>query len=338
MPARRSRAVESAIERGVDEVQLARAIVRYLRDLSVLQVAPDRAELVDASDEERAELLAEAAELERSRVTQMFERMLRCCDELGKTLQPRLVLDCALIDVATIEPLVPLGDLIDRLGELEARLAGKGGSARRPRGRPRRRCVAAAASPRLRRLPRRRRPRGRARQRRARVPRAASAASAPAAAPSRVAGRRPAPTPSSMAAAPSPREAGRRPDGRCRPGDARRSSDAADRARSRRRRRSRRAPARTTIAAPAPTMARADDARRRAARVERRARRARGAAQDLAARRLRARARAEVDRRIELELGFPADVHAMGEMAAERDNARRAARRSLARARPRAQA
>ncbi|MEJ7603827.1 MAG: DNA polymerase III subunit gamma/tau, partial [Kofleriaceae bacterium] len=97
-------AVESAIERGVDEVQLARAIVRYLRDLSVLQVAPDRPELVDASDEERAELGSEARELDRSRVTLMFERMLRCCDELGKTLQPRLVLDCALIDVATVEP------------------------------------------------------------------------------------------------------------------------------------------------------------------------------------------------------------------------------------------
>ncbi len=122
-------AVESAIERGVDEVQLARAIVRYLRDLAVLQVAPQRAELVDASDEERAELVAESQSIERTRVTQMFERMLRCCDELGKTLQPRLVLDCALIDVATIEPLVPLGDLIERLGDLEARIA-RGGGAR----------------------------------------------------------------------------------------------------------------------------------------------------------------------------------------------------------------
>src|SRR6185312_1245181 len=75
-------AVESGIERGVDEVQLARAIVRYLRDLSVLQVAPQKTELVDASDEERAELAAEAAELDRTRVSQMFERMLRCCDEL----------------------------------------------------------------------------------------------------------------------------------------------------------------------------------------------------------------------------------------------------------------
>jgi DNA polymerase III subunit gamma/tau len=136
-------AVESAIERGVDEVQIARAIVRYLRDLSVLQVAADRPGLVDATDEELAELLAEAGALDRSRVTQMFERMLRCCDELGKTLQPRLVLDCALIDVATIEPLVPLGDLIERLTELEGRLAGRapragggGGSKDRPRPAP----------------------------------------------------------------------------------------------------------------------------------------------------------------------------------------------------------
>lgn len=126
-------AVESAIERGVDEVQLARAIVRYLRDLSVIQVAPQRPELVDASDEERAELAQEAASLERSRVTQMFDRMLRCCDELGKTLQPRLVLDCALIDVATVEPLVPLGDLLERLGELEARLT-RGGARPAPGG------------------------------------------------------------------------------------------------------------------------------------------------------------------------------------------------------------
>nr|MDQ3368796.1 DNA polymerase III subunit gamma/tau [Myxococcota bacterium] len=127
-------AVESAINRGVDEVQLARAIVRYLRDLSVLQVAPDRRELVDATTEERAELLAEAGSLERTRVTQMFDRMLRCCDELGKTLQPRLVLDCALIDVATVEPLVPLGDLIERLGELEHRLVAGGGSRAPSRG------------------------------------------------------------------------------------------------------------------------------------------------------------------------------------------------------------
>ena len=141
-------AVDAATERGVDEIQVARSLVRYLRDLSVLQVAPDRPELVDASDDERGELLDESRQLERSRVIQMFERVLRCCDELGKTLQPRLVLDCALIDVATVEPLVPLGDLVERLGELEARLSRGGARPSNPvRLVPRPSPPAAAAAP-----------------------------------------------------------------------------------------------------------------------------------------------------------------------------------------------
>ncbi|HPH64632.1 MAG TPA: DNA polymerase III subunit gamma/tau [Kofleriaceae bacterium] len=120
-------AVDAGLDRGVDEVQLARAIVRYLRDLSVLQAAPGKLELIDASDEERAELVAEAGKIDPARVAQMFGRMIRCCDDLGKTLQPRLVLDCALIDVATIEPMIPLGDLLTRLGDLETRIARGGG-------------------------------------------------------------------------------------------------------------------------------------------------------------------------------------------------------------------
>ncbi|MEM9491357.1 MAG: DNA polymerase III subunit gamma/tau, partial [Myxococcota bacterium] len=117
-------AVTQAVERGVDEVQLARAIVRYLRDIAVLQVAPKSEALIDGSAEELAELSEQAGAIERSRVTQMFERMIRACDDLGQTQQPRLVLDLALIEVAALEPLVPLGHLIERLGELERRLAG----------------------------------------------------------------------------------------------------------------------------------------------------------------------------------------------------------------------
>ena len=120
-------AADAAGGRGVDEVQLARAVVRYLRDLSVLQVAQGAAtvgELVEATDDERAAMAAEAGAIERGRLLQMFERMLRACADLATSMQPRLVLELALIDVATAEPLVPLGDLIERLGELEGRVGG----------------------------------------------------------------------------------------------------------------------------------------------------------------------------------------------------------------------
>jgi DNA polymerase III subunit gamma/tau len=126
-------AVSAAADRGVDEVQVARAIVRYLRDLAVLQVATSR-QLVDGSADEIEALAAEAKGLEPARIRQMFDRMNRACEDLGRTQQPRLVLDLALIEVAALEPLVPLGDLIDRLGDLERRLGGGGRGGGSPPG------------------------------------------------------------------------------------------------------------------------------------------------------------------------------------------------------------
>ena len=121
--------VDQAVARGIGEVQLARAVVRHLRDLAVAQVG---AADVLGVPEERA-LLEEAAKaIEPARVRQMFERMLRACEDLGQSQQPRLVLDLALIDVAALEPLMPLPALLERLGELEKRLARGGGGS--PRG------------------------------------------------------------------------------------------------------------------------------------------------------------------------------------------------------------
>lgn len=101
-------AASAAEERGVDEVQLARAIVRYLRDLAVMQVASGSDALLDASAEERVELAEQAQALSRERVAQMFDRMVHACNDLGATQMPRLVLELALIDVAALEPVVPL--------------------------------------------------------------------------------------------------------------------------------------------------------------------------------------------------------------------------------------
>ncbi len=127
-------AVDAASERGVDEVQVARAVVRYLRDLAVIKAAPGATDLLDGSEEERQDLADMARGLERGRVTQMFDRMVQACNDLGETQMPRLVLDLALIEVAAIEPVLPLGDLLDRLSALERRLGSNGGRGGPPGG------------------------------------------------------------------------------------------------------------------------------------------------------------------------------------------------------------
>jgi len=117
-------AASAASGRGIGEVQLARAVVSFLRDLSVVQVTGSGEGLVDGSVDELAQLQERAKTVPSSRVRLMFERMLRACEDLAQSQQPRLVLDLAFIDLATTEPLEPLGGLIERLGDLERRLSG----------------------------------------------------------------------------------------------------------------------------------------------------------------------------------------------------------------------
>ncbi|HUH00707.1 MAG TPA: DNA polymerase III subunit gamma/tau, partial [Kofleriaceae bacterium] len=112
-------AVDAAVARGVDEVQISRAVVRFLRDLAATQVSSGQHSLVDGSAEEQADFAELAGHYDRSRIVQMFDRMIRAADELSRLPQPRLVLDLALIDVATVEPLIPMGDLIERLTRME---------------------------------------------------------------------------------------------------------------------------------------------------------------------------------------------------------------------------
>ncbi|MDB4983018.1 MAG: polymerase subunit gamma and tau, partial [Myxococcales bacterium] len=63
----------------------------------------------------------------------LFDRWARAVDEAGKSQTPRLLFEMAAVDLAAAEPLVPIGDLLERLDALEVRLAGGGGGA--PAGR-----------------------------------------------------------------------------------------------------------------------------------------------------------------------------------------------------------
>ena len=120
-------AVESAIARGLDEVQLARALVRALHDIAVAQSGPGGASIVDGSEEERAELARMAKEIDGGRVRLWCDRMLRACEDLAETPEPRVVLDLALIDLAATEVVQPIGELVDRLAQMERRLGSGGG-------------------------------------------------------------------------------------------------------------------------------------------------------------------------------------------------------------------
>ncbi|HEX7596762.1 MAG TPA: DNA polymerase III subunit gamma/tau, partial [Polyangia bacterium] len=144
------RTVADAIDRGVDLMQMARAFLGFLHDLEILTVVPDAEDLIDATAEEAAETKALAQKAGKGLATSLFDRWARAVEDAARSQSPRLLLEMALVDLCHAEPLLPLGDLLDRLEKLEGRLgsalpARSPGPAPRPPGpAPTRQAVVAA--------------------------------------------------------------------------------------------------------------------------------------------------------------------------------------------------
>jgi len=135
-PAAALRLIARAVDRGVDLGQLGRAFLQFLRDLEVASsVKPvagvELAELVDATPEELDELRGLAGRMPGGLATVLFDRWARALDEATRLPVPRLLYEMAAIDLCAAEPMLPLGDLLQRLDDLEARLRGS-----RPPGGP----------------------------------------------------------------------------------------------------------------------------------------------------------------------------------------------------------
>ncbi len=123
------RLIARAADRGVDLGQLGRSFLGFLRDLEVVaSVKPvpgvELADLLDATPEEIEEVRALAERAGPGLVTVLFDRWARAVDEASRLPTPRLLYEMAAIDLCAAEPMVPLGELLQRLDELEGRLRG----------------------------------------------------------------------------------------------------------------------------------------------------------------------------------------------------------------------
>jgi DNA polymerase-3 subunit gamma/tau len=143
------RALAEAVDRGVDLVQLSRSFLGMLHDLEIVALVPDAADLIDASPEEIAEAKQLAAKAPRGLITSMFERWARAVDEAARSQTPRLIIEMALVDLCFAEPLLPLGDLLERLEKMESRLGSAAPTSLAPKnaGPPRPRLAVVPAPP-----------------------------------------------------------------------------------------------------------------------------------------------------------------------------------------------
>jgi DNA polymerase-3 subunit gamma/tau len=119
--------VQRLYQDGQDLSQFAQSFLHHLRDLIVVRTCKEPGPLVETSAAELTDLRTQAQGPGAELLEQHFALFARVAEEISRSNAPRLLLEMAVVEMAQAEPLVPLGDLLQRLELLELRLGDGGG-------------------------------------------------------------------------------------------------------------------------------------------------------------------------------------------------------------------
>lgn len=117
-------------QQGYDMAHVARDLLALLRDLVVAKVCREPAGLLDLADVEKKDVIELAASRDADDLLRLHQGFSAGFDDVVRAGQPRAALEMLLVRLARRPPLVPLDELVGRLGSLERRLAAGGGASR----------------------------------------------------------------------------------------------------------------------------------------------------------------------------------------------------------------
>ena len=130
---------------GYDVRAFSGQLLEAVRNVLVVRLVEDASKLMDLPDEEINRLRALASDRNPALLRQQFDVLAETVDAITRSEQPMLLLETALVKMAAVRPFVPIERLLERLDDLERRLAkagarggggGGGGSSRGELRRP----------------------------------------------------------------------------------------------------------------------------------------------------------------------------------------------------------
>ncbi len=120
-------------QQGLDLAHFSRDLLHHARNLVVAKVMTEvqARELLDLADDEIHDTLQLASATSADDLTRIFQGLSRGFDEMTRSGHLRMALEMTLVRLARRPPLLPLDELLARIGELERRI---GSGAEPPRG------------------------------------------------------------------------------------------------------------------------------------------------------------------------------------------------------------
>jgi DNA polymerase-3 subunit gamma/tau len=130
--------IDTLLNAGNSPSQLARQLVRYLRNTLMSKLGGESTELLQISDDERARVARTAMLFAEEDLTRFLQIMLRSFDEMNYRQEPRFHLELGLLKLVHTQRLIPLEQVLSQLPG--------GGNVSRPAPAPVRSATAAGPS------------------------------------------------------------------------------------------------------------------------------------------------------------------------------------------------
>jgi len=127
-PARALRLVDDLAAGGQSLDAFARGVVTNFRNLMLLKIDPDLAEMVDLPEDQVETLGRQAAHFQEQDLLALIDRSSRHFEKIHRSTQPRILLEASLVEYCRFESRVLLADLARRLEALGGRAAPGGGN------------------------------------------------------------------------------------------------------------------------------------------------------------------------------------------------------------------
>ena len=125
--------VAELANQGYDIAHVARDLLALLRNLVVAKVVKEPEALLDLPDEEARDVKRLVESANADDLTRLYHGFSQGFDEVVKSERPRAALEMLLVRLARRPPLLPIDDLVSRLGALERRLSGSAAPQREQR-------------------------------------------------------------------------------------------------------------------------------------------------------------------------------------------------------------
>jgi DNA polymerase-3 subunit gamma/tau len=115
--------VDALLERGQDMRQFLSGVVEQLRNLIVVKITGDPGKIVELPVADIEAIRQQAASADAEQLLMLFDSLSKTLDDMRWSPHQRFTFEVGLIKACGLAPLKPLGEVLGKMRELEARLA-----------------------------------------------------------------------------------------------------------------------------------------------------------------------------------------------------------------------